>query len=369
MKKKIALLLGVLVLMTAVFAACSTTPTTRAKRWAENQKYTFNITLADLGRDNAFNSYNYSDAVYYKDTAVTLQEANIFASTDEVRPVAAAGTYTMSLTLINTTTYKLITDQVLYSQYETETLQQIDCLALFKDYVVAPTDEENPFSENEGRTTLRSTNHTEVEFSEKESQYPLNSLNQTDGYYLGKTHQNVFKHDYKTVYDFENQTATVTVDNGEAEERKLKLSKGAACLDASQLLVYLRSLDKSSVAFQDSPSVAVYDPISDTLATATFGLTRNFNAILNNKGTEVYTKVDSVGVIIGSTPFLSQFNLPDRLANVGEGFDVIATSSAESKLSKFTTVKFRRGWYSYEIADYDSVENGIIDALTAKEEK
>ena len=152
-------------------------------------------------------------------------------------------------------------------------------------------------------------------------------------------------------------------------ERKLKLSKGAACLDASQLLVYLRSLDKSSVAFQDSPSVAVYDPLSDTLATATFGLTRNFNAILNNKGTEVYTKVDSVGVIIGSTPFLSQFNLPDRLANVGEGFDVIATSSAESKLSKFTTVKFRRGWYSYEIADYDSVENGIIDALTAKEEK
>lgn len=366
MKKKIALLLGVLVLMTFVFAACSTTPTNRAKRWADKEEYTFNITLSDLGRDNAFNSYNRDNAVYYKDTAVSLQEANVFAKTDEIRPVAVSGTYTMSLELITTTTYKLTTNQTLYCQYATADLPSTDCLTLLKDYVVAPTDDANPFAAHDGRTTLRSTNHIEVEFSEKDSQYPFKSLNQTDGYYLGKLHQNVFKHDYKTVYDFDKQTATVTVDNGEAQERKLNLGKGAACLDASQLLLYLRSLDKSSAAFQDTPTVAVYDPVSDTLANATFSLTRGYNAILNNKGEDVYAKVDSASIVVGSTPYLSQYNLPDRLAQVGDGYDVMATSSAESKLSKFTTVKFRRGWFSYEIADYNTLAEGLIAALTAE---
>lgn len=366
MKKKIALLLGVMLLLTGVFAACSNSTTSPTVRWDKDETYTFNITLADFAEDGyTFNSYQFpvikedgtqTTLQCYKEIG-TSQEATMFQNYDQIRPVDASGTYTMSILFDTTTTRKLETKQVMYSQYETSTLELLGCLQALSDYVISGDD--NPFENNEGRTTLRSETTSTIIFSNDDNQLPVSSVKENKGYYIGKEHQGASNYKYETVYDIGNRKVTVTKDDGEAEERKLSLSKNGSCIDAGQVLLYARSWDKSSSAFSNTPTVSVYDPVTNSLATASFALERSYNALLNNKGTGVAASVNALYVTVGGRPFLAEFNLPDLTE---KNLDYIAATGA-GKTCKYTTIKFRSGWYSYELSEYDA---DILSAIDLK---
>ena len=371
MKKRIALLCGVLVLITAVFAACSTTPTSRAIRWDEGEKSQFNITLADFNADTnskeLFNSYKDNDKTYFKDAIINAQESINMGNADELRPLNAKGTYTMEISAPSTTTRRLDTKQVIYTQYDTAKLRELNCLDKLADYIVAADDESNPFVESNGATTLRSECTTWVVFAHDSNQLPQTSFIENKGYYIGATHQGASNYKYETTYDFDKRVVTIKTNDGEAETHKIGLRKGGACIDSNQLLLYIRSLDKSSVAFSDNPSVAVYNPVSKTLATATFALNRQFNAALNNNGANFYTTTHLVQVAVSGTPFMTQFNLPDLTTNDG-GHDYL-TGATGAKVCKYSTVKFRAGWYSYELSEYAADTLAALKALQNKENK
>lgn len=366
MKKRIALLLFALLVLVAVFSSCNrAAATNHPARWEENESYTFNITLADFETDSSKTDLFKQHTVpvinddgtekqisCYKDSEIT-QEKILMSGMDEVRPVDVKGTFAMDLVFDTSDTRKLTTNQVLYSQYETKTLQDLDCLEELKDYDVTDK-EENPFDDNNGRTTLKSTTVTWVIFNNKSSQQPVKSVKENTGFYIGKIHQGKSNYKVETTYDFDNRKITVKKDDGEATEKKI--NNGVACIDASQILLYIRSLDKTSAGFQSTPSVTVYEPVTDTMYTATFALNREFNAILNNNGENVGAKVHCVTVAVGNRPFMTQFNLPD-LTKTGENeqsLDFLPTQNASAKECKFTTVKFRSGWISYELSKYDA---------------
>ena len=128
------------------------------------------------------------------------------------------------------------------------------------------------------------------------------------------------------------------------------------------MLTYVRSLDKSSAAFQDSPSVAVYDVTTNNVSTASFALKREFNLLFDNNGQEAVVSVNAVTVAVGGMPFMAQYNLPD-LTKVGDGFDYLPLSA--DRRCKYTTIKFRSGWYSYELQP-DEYYQQAIDTVRIK---
>lgn len=367
MKKRLALLIGVLLVATLVFAACSQpAETVRQVRWAESETHTFKITLSDFAESESklFNSYTKKvlqngdgeeltekDVTCYKDDMITSSESLVMANGDQIRPVDADGTFTLSIKQDTPTTWKLETHQVIYSQYETETLQKLDCLDTLKECVAKA--EENPFTNNDGRTTLRSETNSTVIFANDATQLPVSSVSENRGFYIGKIAQAVSNYKYETTYDFSKKKVSVKLNDGEAEERSIS----GNCIDANQFLLYVRSFDKSSAAFKNNPSVAVYDVTTNSVTTAAFALNRQFNLILAN-GEETVIPVNTVLSTVGGIPFMAQYNLPD-MTTVGEGHDFLPESG--SKRCKYTTVKFRSGWYSYEL----QLDEGLQQAVNA----
>lgn len=388
MKKRVALLLGVLFTLVAAFASCGqTVATDRNIRWQTEEgkptyeKYTFNITLSDFADsgNNLFKEYtekfkkkgddgNLSEVsvTCYKDSIISTNEASLMYNADQIRPVDARGTYTMDIS-INSTSVTLVTKQILYCQYKTEDLQRLGCLNTFKDSEYDYTaKEENPFENNDALITLHSVTDSEVVFANNINMTPSSSKQSNKGFYIGKTAQTVSEYSYETTYDLDNNKVTVKKNGSDtAEERKLNLAKNAICIDASQLLLYIRILDKSSAAFQDSPSVSVYDVVTDSVNTASFALNRQFNLILDNKGEKAIVSVNAVTATVGGTPFIAQYNLPDVSA-IGDGFDYLALSGA--RRPKYTTVKFRSGWFSYDMQP-DEYYQQAINAIKVKSDE
>ncbi|MDE7454691.1 MAG: hypothetical protein K2M64_02555 [Clostridia bacterium] len=382
MKKYIALLLGVLLLFTGVFASCSTAVTDKTVRWGltGNEKYQFEITLADfaVNMGTLFNSYTheydkedgnkatykvYKDAVSQSYGAVDYaggvdQETSIMKNLYEVRPVDAKGTFTMEIVADSSAT--LTTTQVIYTEYGVDKLQDVGCYDMFKGskYDVTGKDED-PF-ERSGHITLKSETTSTVVFANNANQAPISSVKENTGFYIGVDKEGKNKscfsdYKYETTYDFDNRKVTVTKNNGEPQELKLDIAKGATCIDSAQLLLYIRSLDKSSSAFQDSPSIAVYNPVQNTLSNAVFALTRNFYLRLNNDND---VDVQMVSVSVGNVPFMTQFNLPDLTE---KGLDAFTPSAGDGVKCKYTTIKFRSGWFSYELSAYDPQILSAID--------
>lgn len=365
MKKRLALLLGVMLTLIALFASCGqATPTDRRPRWADKETYEFKITLPDLESNYSetalFKSYSKTinktgddgkvtttTLTCHKDDVVSAGEAYILLNSDQLRPADVNGKYVLTIQEA-TTTWKAETSQVIYSQYEKAVLQELGCLEAFeKSPLNVTAKEENPFENNEGRITLKSVTTSSVVFANDENQAPVSSLTENKGFYIGKTAQQESTYKYETTYDIANKKAIVKENDGEAQERKLSLGNGAKCIDASQLLLYVRSLDKSDNAFQSAPSVYVYDVTTDSMSTVSFALERQFNLKIDNADlTETIVTLNAVNVTVGGVPFLAQYNLPD-LTGKGEGYDYLPISG--DKRCKYTTVKFRCGWYSYEL--------------------
>lgn len=372
MKKKIALLILTLVALTAILTACNSVATTIVVRWNESEDYTFNISLADFDTsENAtgfFKKYLYENATYYKDLAISAQEVASLTTADELRPENAGGTYTYSLRRSSGTSQGEVTaKQTLYVQYKTETLQSFECWdELKKDFAVAADSEENPFTNHEGLTTLKSITETSAKFADDTNQRPVSSSTKLNGFYLGKLHQEISKYEVVTEYDFDKNVAKVTVTEngveGEVKEQKLSVAKSRNFIDSNQILTYLRSLEKSATSFQDNPTVTVYNPLTNATAIASFNFSYDQKVVLNNNGENFYTSLNAVGVNIGGMAFMMQENLPDRLASKDK--DVYNTVG-DTKYSKYTTVRFRVGYCSYELDSYDQ---DVLTALNAKEE-
>lgn len=376
MKKKISLLVGVLLILSVLFAACSQqAATTKSIRWEEQgESYSFKISLSDFSNDGntLFNSYSKKimktnsngeskeeTITCYKDNVIS-SDATVFANADQLRPIDACGTYTMSISR-DTSTSTLVTEQVIYSQYDTSKLQELNCLDKLSAYVV---NDNSLFANNAGRTVLRSTTMSTVIFANTADQQPEKSTLENKGFYIGKIYQGASDYKYETTYDIANRKVTVSKNGGEAEERTLNIAKKGTCIDSSQLLLYVRSLDKSSAAFADNPSVAVYDVTTDLISTASFAINRDFNLILNGNGEETVATVHAVNVAVGGMPFMAQYNLPNisKINDEGEGYDYIPLSG--DRRCKYTTLKFRSGWYSYEMVDYSQPITDAVNAIT-----
>lgn len=363
MKKRFALLLGVLLILVAAFASCGQAAATdKRPRWAASETYTFNITLSDFASQGAslFNNYSRqfsktgedgkvttTTLTCYKDDIISSNEAAIMNSSDQLRPVDVSGTYTLKVKEEGTN-WKATTDQIIYSQYETATLRELGCLDLFNGSDRNVTDkDENPFENDSERITLRSETKSEVIFGNDDDQLPVSSYTKNVGYYIGKTAQVESAYEYETTYDIAGKKVSVKKNGGEAQERSLNIANNAKLIDANQLLLYIRSLDKSDNAFQSVPSVAVYDVTSDSVLYASFTLNRQFNLKIDNAdATETILSVNAVNATVGGMPFIAQYNLPD-ITGTGSGYDYLPISGG--KRSRYTTVKFRSGWYSYEI--------------------
>lgn len=358
--KKIALILTLVLSLTLTFAACSnnTEKTNTSVRW-RSEEYLFNIGKASFTEEDV----TVGDKTFMYEP-VTSGYEQLPENMDEVSPENIGGTYKMTITVHEaekTCTFKTV--QTMYCQYETATLQNSSAWDQLKDLVVAADSEENPFTEHDGLTTLKSTNAQTVTFKNEASQRPLSSETHVDGYYVGKVHQERSKYDVATTYDWENNVAKVTL-NGEVQENKLSVSSTVNFIDSNQILLYARSLDKASTSFQDSPSVQIYVPAQNTLKVASFGFTHSCNTILNVEGEEVYATVNALAVIVDSHAFIVQLSVPDSVNEV-ESLDSVSNAGS-GDLDKYSLLRFRSGIIRYELADYTQIENGakILDAIS-----
>lgn len=374
--KRTAFLLGLILALALILTACNNTATAVNIRWNEREDFTFNIELADFNTaedaKTFFNSYTNDNKTYYKDSLMSATEGSVFATADQLRPVDAKGTFQMTIDKTEVSTErKLTTKQTLYAQYKTEDLIKLngDILTVLKNAVAPAAETEGMFETTEGRTVFKSVTETGVTFVNDQTQKPVSSYNRTDGYYIGKTHQGLSKYDISTVYDFDSRQAKVTWKDADGKEEvknnALGVRKGGYCLDANQMLLYVRSLGKTAEDFNDSPSQSVYDPYYNTLATANFALNREANVALTNGEEMAYVTLNAVAVSVNGAPFMYQINLPDLTAKT---VDVGQAVSANEKPPKYTTVRFRVGSFSYELQDGE-FKTKFISALTAKEEK
>lgn len=361
MKRKLAFLTLLLLALSVALTACNqVVPTDIKIRWDKGgEDHTFEISLADFDNEISFKSYEYNKSTYYKDVIVNNE---VFSTLDEIRPSNATGTYKLSITPspdgeeycdVNAT-------QVLYVQYLVSNLGENGLPSELQSYVVSGDD--NPFDDSADHVTLKSTTTTKVQFANIPSQQPISSSTEVNGFYLGKTFKGVSHYKVSTVYDFDGKTptATVTLNDGDAVEYQLPKNSAGKIIDSNQILVYLRSFEKTSTSFQDSPSIYVFDPYTHLTQTASFGFTYEQNLILHDStrsdDNELYTKLSVVGVAVGGHAFIVAENLPARL----NALDLDKRANGDSK---YTTVRFRVGYLAYEVAGYDdAIWEGLKDS-------
>ena len=85
MKKKIALIVGALLIMTVLLASCSQPAATKkSPRWENNESYTFKITLSDFANNDKTLFNNYGKTVREKNEDGTVTEKKITCYKDDV---------------------------------------------------------------------------------------------------------------------------------------------------------------------------------------------------------------------------------------------------------------------------------------------
>lgn len=376
MKKLSLVLLLALVALLALSACGQTAKTEIYARWFNDEHYEFAISKADF-KTPAASGY----ALEYVPASEVKPD-----DMDEIVPEDIAGTYTMDVKVEGknctfTTTMEIIS---LYTdKYYNQTLpESIRADIESPDFQLKLSDEERDrwFGEGAEGVAIKSTTTTSVTFKNDETQRPINSQKETVGYYFGKQHQEVSRSAVTTKYNISKNKVTVTVDDHKAEERKVKFGKNSNVIDANQLLLYLRSLDKKQNSFQDSPSVQVYDPIYDTLRTASFTMVYQYKTFINctyeqtiGEGDETQTitttgpmktKLTSVVATVDGQVFMVQMNLPASINAKNANLDVIMDTS--TTYYKYTTVRFRVGYKCFELADYGELKDADGNKIGAK---
>lgn len=361
--KKFALVLVLLVALTAVFAACTnnTEKTNASVRW-RNEEFLFNISKTSLIDENVEHN---------GETFVVEPVANGYESLpetlDQLVPDDIDGTYKMTISVNESKKECTFTTvQTLYCQYSTELLQEYEIWNDLQRLVVASDNAENPFENHENLTTLKSVTTQTVTFKNDASQRPLSSATKVDGYYLGNIAQTISQYEVKTTYDWEKSVALVSVNNATAQENKLKVNSAVNFIDANQILLYARSLEKSTTKFQDRPTVQVYVPYENTAKMANFVFTYACKTLVKVADEDKFVNVNALGVLIDGRALFVQLNVPDSV-NKTQALDSV-TNAGAGNLDKFSLLRFRSGIIRYELADYAQLENGaaILDAIEVK---
>ena len=366
MRKRIALLLILALALTAIFAACSQTAVTKIiPRWDAEESYVYTVSLCDFNPSpNAttrFRLYqNVADGEYYsKDFVVRTGEP--FDSLDEVRPASVTGTFAVTVTRSENGFDTVTTEQNVSVTYATQ-----DGKFMFDETPLAEVSDELKAigKVTKDSITLTSVTKTTVTFSHDAKQAPVSSSTEVNGFYVGRAHQEVSNYKVSTTYNYEGKrpVAEITLEiNGETQtvEDTLKGYSQGSFIDSNQLFMYARSFDKSTGSFADSPSVTVYNPFNQTRQSASFSFTATQNALLTNAGDELFTKLPTLGIVVGGMPFMLMESvptlkdkLPDKFDAVGNGPDSAFFGS--DPYAKHTPVRFRVGYISYELASYDS---------------
>ena len=371
MKKKIALLILLALALTVILTACGqTSKTTIIPRWStDGESYVYKVTLADLAVDgsstrfNAYKNPNPDDNVdYYKDFDVRSGEP--LDSKDEVRPADVEGTFEISITSKesgNVTYDTVTTSQNITVSYEYKDGKiksvtnsysggRIKTVEAWID-LPAALEALGEKTEKDGVTYIAFTSKTDttVEFRHDDKQAPQKSWTKVEGFYIGKTNQEASGYEVTTEYKYESKNTVVSIElkaNGKTEKitDTLKRRTEDSFIDSNQLFMYTRSFDKTSGSFQDSPAVAVYNPLTQKLHTTNFSFTASVNAYLTNGDQKLYAKLPSVGVVIDGKAFMQQTSAPNLLEAKAD-----RTRYADNACAKHTPVRFRVGYLSFEL--------------------
>lgn len=345
MKKKIAFLLLVLLATTVLLVACSQTEVTETLiRWDNTEEYTFRVALADF-TDSVNKSTQTIDGKSVDFTKELSLSGENLDNRDEIRPEAVDGTYNMKIVKSSTDRYTLTTTQTLFAQYKTAdlTLSNDELSALKASSADIAT---TSLTEKADCTILLSVIKQSVVFDTTSSQKPASSTVDSNGFYIGKAQQQQSKYKVETNYDFSGKRPIAKVSVDGATPTEYKLARNSKFIDPNQLLLYLRSYNKSSSDFQDSPSVMMFNPLTGELQTAAFAFSYNTPLIVTdkNKTTPVqYVSLNAVSVVVGGYSYMVEENVPDTVA---------ADKMTGSDKFKYTTVRFRVGYFTYELTEY-----------------
>lgn len=339
MKKIIALAL-LLVLTLGVFAACNNVATTEKKvRWDTNESWTYNISLCDFNT-----SLSTTNGTYYRDFLYAGELNPLGDQLDRIAPTSLSGTYT--ITLSSTTDNgqqrtKITTSQTMFATYEKDTIDT----SKLAEYIDSQTDT---------HYTLKSTTTTEVVFETSITQTPVSSSTTVNGFYVGKQYQGASNYSVSTTYAVgkKSTTATVTIDGNKPTTTEISATN---VIDNNQVLTYIRSFDKTNSGFQDSPSVMVFDPLTQTTKKMSFVYNASQRFLLNHtfegatESEQVATIVNRLDVLMDGMSFMTQANIPDITE---KGLDRIGTDVMGEYIPKHTILSFRVGFVSYHLTDY-----------------
>lgn len=372
MKRKITILLLMILALTALFAACSQARTEHELRFDDHETAEFRVTLADfeydqekaIGFKDDYTDEAYPGATFAKDMAMTSE---YLSTADELMPEAVDGTYVMNLDKANNK-WTLNTEQTLYVQYlktaqlnnggtlkltECDAWQDLQKLAVSGDELEtqAPS-----LKEREDCVILKSVIKQSVTFENVADQTPIQSSTESDGFYLGAQRQQVSKYTVATTYDFSGKRPIVKVSVNGADPTEYKLAKNVRPIDPIQILLYLRSYNKTSNDFKDSPAVQMFNPLTGELQIVGFGLNYNMPMAITDETKQNTLKGVSLNVAtvsVGGTPYMVEENVPDYITDDNnKPIDTINTVSDVKP--KYTTVRFRVGYIAYELKSYPS---------------
>ncbi len=384
--KKLSLLLLLVLALSVGLAACNqASPTAVVARWYDGEHYEFNISKADLA--------SVGDNGYAKEYTVR-GEANP-EQMDEKVPENVHGKFVMDISLDEDENKKKIctytTDMELVCLYKQDYFDSLsaELKADVAELVLDDATMKATFGEEASGVALKSTTKTSVTFHNDISQRPIRSEKTYNGYYFGATHQEASKSSIAVDYaKLDESKVSVSVDGGEAVEKQFpSYNKSANLIDANQILLYIRSLEKTANSFQDAPNVQVYDPVYNVLRKASFSMTytcqtfieythdettgEGADAVTQSVTTDLKAKLTCVAAVIDGQVFMVQMNLPALTDkdNKDKKLDYVIGED----YSKYTTVRFRTGYKTFEIADYDELQNSngekvgarIVEALKA----
>lgn len=349
MKKTLALVL-LLILAMGVFAACNQVqPTERKTRWGESETWTYNISLLNT------NASNINGADYYRDFLATGETNPFNGNLDRIVPNNLTGIYVVTISQdIAKDTTTVTTTQTMLATYDAI---MVDASRLDKSVIEEQKDE---------TITLKSTQETSVTFKNG-TQLPVSSFTKANGFYIGKQNQSMSQYEISTEYKVSGKKVVATVTNGDKKEEVTLPNTNV--IDTNQVLLYVRSFDKTATSFQDSPQVMVFDPLTKSSKRLTTSYTATQNVLVEHQfadaseSASVATQMPRLDLALDGMAFMTQVSLPDMTAN---GLDRIGTNVPNVYFPMHTIYRFRVGFVSYELTSY--LTDDMVNTIKVKAE-